>query len=186
MAAALTGVAAILGVAAALFGIGSLFKGPDYVIAGIGALAGRTVSVVIVQEAALTAGLVTVAVFPILIAALEGLIGFPLTSFLLRREALRLKGAYRAGNLAPVKEDAPDAASTSRLPGAFRTTVGTLFVVGIAVLVARFVDDVTKRHHQHLRGLPILGVLLRWAGLFKPSVLSGIDAYGLMITSISS
>jgi hypothetical protein len=30
----------------------------------------------------------------------------------------------------------------------------------------------------------ILGVLLRWARIFKPSVLSGIDAYGLMLTAV--
>ena len=180
----LTGVAAILGVAAALFGIGSLFKGPDYVIAAIGALSGRTVSVVIIQEAALAAGLVTVAVFPVLIAAFEGLVGFPLTSILLRKEALRLRVEYRAGKLAPVKEDKPGAETKTRLPAAFQTTVGTLFAVGIAVLVAQLVNDVTNGALNTFVVCLILGVMLRWAGIFKPSVLGGIDAYGLMITSI--
>ena len=180
----LTGVAAILGVAAALFGIGSIFKGPDYVIAAIGALSGRTVSVVIIQEAALAAGLVTVAVFPVLIAAFEGLVGFPLTSILLRKEALRLRVEYRAGKLAPVKEDKPGAETKTRLPAAFQTTVGTLFAVGIAVLVAQLVNDVTNGALNTFVVCLILGVMLRWAGIFKPSVLGGIDAYGLMITSI--
>lgn len=178
------GVSAIFGVAAALFGVGSLFKGMDYVIAAIGALSGRTVSVVIIQEAALAAGLVTVAAFPVLIAALEGLVGFPLTSILLRKEALRLKAEYRAGRLAPAKEEAAAGESSTKLPAAFHGTVGTLFAVGIAVLVAQFVNDLTDGALNTFVVCLILGVLLRWAGIFKPSVLGGIDAYGLMITAI--
>ena len=55
----------------------------------------------IVQEAALGVGLTAIAVFPVLIAALQGLIGFPLTSIILRRRPPALKAEYRAGNLAP-------------------------------------------------------------------------------------
>ena len=101
----LTGIGAVGGVAAALFFIGSMFKGSDYVIAAIGAISGGTVSVVIIQEAALAVGLATVAVFPVLIAALQGLVGFPLTSVILRKEALRLRDEYRAGKLTPVQEE---------------------------------------------------------------------------------
>ena len=60
----LTGIGAVAGIAAALFFIGSFFKGSDYVIAAIGAVSGGTVSVVIIQEAALAVGLATVAGFP--------------------------------------------------------------------------------------------------------------------------
>jgi hypothetical protein len=180
----LTGIAAVGGVAAALFFIGSIFKGSDYVIAAIGAISGATVSVVIIQEAALAAGLATVAVFPVLIAALQGLVGFPLTSVILRKEALRLRDEYRAGNLAPVQEVKPGAETKIRLPAAFQSTVGTLFVVGVTVVVARFISDITDGNLNTFVVALILGVLLRWARIFKPSVLSGIDACGLMITAV--
>jgi len=180
-----TGIAAVGGVAAALFFIGSMLKGTDYVIAAIGAISGGTVSVVIIQEAALAVGLVTVAVFPVLIAALQGLVGFPLTSVILRKEALRLRDEYRAGNLKSAsKEEAAGAETKIRLPAAFQSTVGTLFVVGVAVLVARFISDLTNGNLNTFVVALILGVLLRWARIFKPSVLSGIDAYGLMITAV--
>jgi hypothetical protein len=180
----LTGIGAVFGVAAALFFVGSLFKGSDYVIAAIGAISGGTVSVVIIQEAALAVGLATVAVFPVLIAALQGLVGFPLTSVILRKEALRLRDEYRAGKLTPVQEDKAGAETKSRLPAAFQSTVGTLFVVGVTVLVARFISDITNGNLNTFVVALILGVLLRWARIFKPSVLSGIDAYGLMITAV--
>ena len=180
----LTGIGAVGGVAAALFFIGSIFKGSDYVIAAIGAISGGTVSVVIIQEAALAVGLATVAVFPVLIAALQGLVGFPLTSVILRKEALRLRDEYRAGNLAPVQEEKAGAETKIRLPAAFQSTVGTLFVVGVTVVVARFISDITNGNLNTFVVALILGVLLRWARIFKPSVLSGIDAYGLMITAV--
>jgi hypothetical protein len=180
----LTGIGAVFGVAAALYFVGSFFKGSDYVIAAIGAISGGTVSVVIIQEAALAVGLATVAVFPVLIAALQGLVGFPLTSIILRREALRLRDEYRAGKLAPVQEAKAGAETKSRLPAAFQSTVGTLFVVGVTVLVARFISDITNGNLNTFVVALILGVLLRWARVFKPSVLSGIDAYGLMITAV--
>lgn len=180
----LTGIGAVFGVAAALFVVGSLFKGSDYVIAAIGAISGATVSVVIIQEAALAVGLATVAVFPVLIAALQGLVGFPLTSIILRKEALRLRDEYRAGKLAPAQEAEVGAETKSRLPAALQSTVGTLFVVGITVLVARFISDITNGNLNTFVVALILGVLLRWARIFKPSVLSGIDAYGLMLTAV--
>ena len=65
--------------------------------------------------------------------ARPGLIGFPLTSIILRKEAARLKAEYRAGTLEVAEADDPAAADTSNLPSALRTTAGTLFgVVGIA------------------------------------------------------
>jgi hypothetical protein len=179
-----TGVAAVFGTAAFLFLIGSLFKGTDYVIAAIGAVSGGTVSVVIIQEAAMAAGLVTVAVFPVLIAALQGLVGFPLTSIILRKEALRLREEFRAGRLASPTEAATEGEAQTRLPAAFHSTVGTLFVVGVAVLVAQQVSRVTNGNLNTFVVALVLGVLLRWGRIFKPSVLNGINAYGLMITAV--
>ena len=111
----LIGIATVIGIGVLLLLAGVLFGGGgdrindygdliatarDFVIAGSGALSGGTISVLIVQEAALGVGLTTVAAFPVLVAALQGLLGFPITSLLLRKEATRLKGEYRAARLA--------------------------------------------------------------------------------------
>jgi len=157
----------------------------DFVIAGTGSLSGGTISVLIIQEAALGIGLTTVAVFPVLIAALQGLVGFPLTSIILRKEAQRLKGEYRAGRLqAPVQVEAAGAAPATKLPPAFRTTAGTLFVVGVAVLVALGINNLTDGILNTFVVALILGIALRATGVFKPAILSGIDAFGLMMIAI--
>jgi hypothetical protein len=195
----LVGIATVVGIGVAVLLAGLIFGGGvrppdaygavaaqplDFVIAGVGALSGGTISVLIVQEAALGVGLTTVAVFPVLIAALQGLIGFPLTSILLRREAARLKGEYRAGNLtAPVVQD--DAAvEKTRLPAALQTTAGTLFIIGVVVLVSLLVNRVTDGVLNTFVVALVFGVVIRTFRVVKPSVLSGIDALGLMMLAI--
>jgi hypothetical protein len=227
----LVGIATVIGIGIALFIAGLVFGGGvrpdvydavaaarpmDFVIAGVGALSGGTISVLIVQEAALDVGLTSVAVFPVLIAALQGLIGFPLTSIILRREAARLKAEYRAGNLAPTGVVDPETASESRrsaavagdaetpsesrrpvrvvedtaapsesrLPAALRNTPGTLFVVGVVVLIATLINNVTDGILNTFVVALVFGIALRTFGIFKPSVLSGIDALGLMMLAI--
>ena len=114
----LIGFATVIGIGIALWVASIIFGGSisgtaeegyaqalDFVAAGTGALSGGTISVLLIQEAALGVGLTSIAIFPVLIAALQGLVGFPLTSIILRREAARLKGEYRAGNLATVVEE---------------------------------------------------------------------------------
>ena len=193
----LIGVSTVLGIGVALYVASLIFGGSisgaaqdgyaqarDFVIAGTGALSGGTISVVLVQEAALGVGLTSVAIFPVLIAALQGLIGFPLTSIILKREAARLKVEYREGNLTPAETLEAEATAQSRLPAALTTTAGTLFVVGIAVLVSIGINNLTNDVLNTFVVALILGIALRTFGVFKPSVLGGIDALGLMMIAI--
>jgi hypothetical protein len=193
----LIGVATVLGIGVALLVAGLLFgsritgsaadgyaQALDFIVAGTGALTGGAISVLIVQEAALGMGLTSIAIFPVLIAALQGLIGFPLTSILLRREAARLKAEYRAGELALPEADDPAATDSSRLPSALRTTAGTLFVVGVVVLLSLGINNLTDGILNTFVVALLFGIALRTTGIFKPSVLAGIDSLGLMMIAI--
>lgn len=178
------GVSAIVGIAVALLLVGPLFESRNYAIAAIGAVSGGTISIIIVQEAALALGLLSVAVLPVLISALQGLIGFPLTSIILRKEAKRLQGEYRAGTLKAVKVEAKETEQKSKLPEAFQTTAGTLFVVGVIVLISTLVNNLTGGFLNTFIVALLLGVTLRAFGILKPNILTGIDAYGLMMLAI--
>lgn len=193
----LIGVATVFGIGIALWAASVIFGGSisgsaqdgyaqtrDFVIAGTGALSGGTISVILVQEAALGVGLTSVAILPVLIASLQGLVGFPLTSIILRREAARLKDEYRAGNLGPVEAREVEGAAETRLPEALTTTAGTLFVVGVAVLVSIGINNITDGILNTFVVALILGIALRTTGIFKPSVLAGIDGLGLMMIAI--
>ena len=182
----LIGVSAVLGIAIMLFTIGRLLLDTNYVLSAIAAISGGTISVIIVQEQALNAGLISVAVFPVLIAALQGLIGFPLTSIILRKEAMRIRDGVRDGTItrkAAVQEEQTEAKETI-LPEAFQTTAGTLFVVGLVVILAMFLSGLTNGWLNTFVIALLLGIALRATGVLKPNVLNGIDAYGLMMLAI--
>ena len=186
------GIGVLLWIAGFVFGGGrrqgaydGVSQAMDYVVAGIGSLSGGTISVLIIQEAALGVGLTSVAIFPVLIAALQGLIGFPLTSIILRQEATRLKGEYRAGRLeAPAAAVSTAEAAPSKMPAFLSTTPGTLLVVGAVVLVSILINNLTSGILNTFVVALIFGIALRAFGIFKPGILNGIDAYGLMMLSI--
>lgn len=180
------GVSAVIGIAVFLFAFGWLFEGRNYVIAAIGAISGGTISIIIVQEAALALGLLSVAVLPVLISALQGIIGFPLTSIILRKEATRLKAEYRAGNLKSTVKATNEVVEEpkGKLPAAFQTTAGTLFVVGVVVLISMQISALTNGVLNTFIVALLLGVALRAFGVVKPNILNGIDAYGLMMLGI--
>ncbi|KMT62303.1 hypothetical protein [Paenilisteria newyorkensis] len=178
------GVAAVLGIAAFLFLIGSFFLDENFVIAAIGAISGGTISVIIVQESALASGLLLVAVFPVLIAAFQGLIGFPLTSLILRKEANRIKGEYRAGNIQTEKAEVHHDEAKTMMPKELQTTAGTLFVVGVVVMLSIYIDTITNGVLNTFVVALLFGIALRAFGVIKPNILSGIDAYGLMMLAI--
>ena len=191
------GVATVVGIGVLLYVASLIFGGQisgaaedgyaqalDFVVAGTGALSGGTISVLIVQESALGVGLTSIAIFPVLIAALQGLIGFPLTSIILKREASRVRDEYRAGNLAVAEVEDTAVEAPTLLPPALRTTAGTLFVVGLTVLASLGINNLTNGTLNTFVVALIFGVGLRTLGVFKPSVLGGIDALGLMMIAI--
>ncbi|MGX9807729.1 hypothetical protein ACV3PA_10870 [Exiguobacterium acetylicum] len=182
----LIGVSAVIGISVLLFTIGQLLLDTNYVLSAIAAVSGGTISVIIVQEQALNAGLISVAVFPVLIAALQGLIGFPLTSIILRKEALRIREGVRDGSITKRVDLHPEESTKKQtiLPEPFQTTAGTLFVVGVVVIVSSFLSGLTNGWLNTFVIALLLGIALRATGVLKPNVLNGIDAYGLMMLAI--
>ena len=125
----------------------------DFVVAGTGALSGGTISVLIVQEAALGVGLTSIAVFPVLIAALQGLIGFPLTSIILRKEAARLRDEFREGNLeSPVVERAGGVELSTACPADDHS--GHSLRRGARRPAEHRRQQPDQRRPQHVRGRP--------------------------------
>jgi len=179
------GFSSVIGVTIFLFLLGPFFKDMNYVVSGIGALTGGTISVLIIQEHALSLGLASVAALPLLIMAVQGLIGFPLSSIILKKEAIRLQNEYRLGHLAPAATTAELSEKRFKpLPG-MTSTAGTLFWMGVVVLLSEFISDTLTFGHLHPFVIALLfGVFLSELGLFKSNVLVGIDAFGIMMLAI--
>jgi hypothetical protein len=90
----------ILGIIAILFGIGTFLFGYQTVVVAIPPLVGGVVSALIMSEGAKEAGLASLSVFAIVIYVMQGFAGYPITSFVLKKEGKRLLQQYRSGQLA--------------------------------------------------------------------------------------
>lgn len=183
------GISAVLGVTAIMLTLGNvLLDGIGYVIAAIGSITGATVSVIMVQEAAAKYSLDSVKVLPVLVAAFQGIVGFPLTAIILKKEARRLKGEYREGRLEvpgeSLEKNEKKKKLFSGLPEIFSTTQGALFAVGVSVILASYIDKFTSGRINMFIAALLLGVILREVGIYKENMLNGIDAFGLMMLAI--
>jgi hypothetical protein len=103
----------ILGIIAILFGIGTLLFGYQTVVVAIPPLVGGVVSALIMSEGAKEAGLASLSVFAIVIYVMQGFAGYPITSFVLKKEGKRLLQQYRSGKLAI---EAQGKAATTAVP----------------------------------------------------------------------
>lgn len=177
------GVGSIIGSTGALLALFPLFGGTfSEAIAAAAGITGGTISVILVQDVAIPLGLSTVAVLPVLIVAIQGIIGFPITSFILRKEAQRIK----KDGIKPLVEDEEKETKkrSFALPEAFQTTAGTLFLLAVIMLIASQISALTNNVINEFVVALLFGVTLRHFGILKPSVLSGIDAFGFLMITI--
>lgn len=151
-------------------------------VAAIGGITGGTISVILVQDVAIPLGLTTAAVLPVLIVAIQGIIGFPITSIILRKEAQRIK--KEGVVIRPETVETVEKKQRFRLPDGLQTTAGTLFVLAVIMLIASQLSALTGGMVNEFVIALIFGVALRHFGFLKPNVLSGIDAFGLMMITI--
>ncbi|MCO6552058.1 MAG: hypothetical protein J6563_03690 [Gilliamella sp.] len=93
----LISLAGIAGIVILAFFVGYLFFDFNTTIIAIPPLVGGIVSAIIMAKGATDAGLADLAVFAIIIYIMQGFIGYPLTSIMLKREGKRVLKQYHEG-----------------------------------------------------------------------------------------
>lgn len=83
----------------AAYFIAPFFMDRALVITGLPPLTGGIVAATMMQTAAMEQGLTVAAVFAISMYCVQGFAGYPLTSYCLKKEGLRLLALYRSGEL---------------------------------------------------------------------------------------
>ncbi|MGD6990776.1 hypothetical protein ACQCWI_30765, partial [Bacillus thuringiensis] len=78
--------------------------GYQTIVVAIPPLVGGVVSALIMSEGAKEAGLASLSVFAIVIYVMQGFAGYPITSFVLKKEGKNLLEAYRKNGGAALKE----------------------------------------------------------------------------------
>ena len=97
--------AGLVGIIVGCMTLGSAVFGRDIAFIATPPLTGGTVATLLMGDAAKAKGLENLIVLPILVYVGQGFVGYPLTSFMLKREDRRLLKLYREGKLKRISQE---------------------------------------------------------------------------------
>lgn len=186
----LISLAGILGIVVILFTIGVLIFDFKTILVAIPPLVGGIVSALIMSEGASDAGLATLSVFAIVIYAMQGFAGYPLTSIVLNKEGKRLLAKYRKGELAV--ENSSNLSDTEpkqelklfrKLPEKYNTDYFKFFrlaIVGyLAYLTSTWLEPIVSVSPYVL--CLLFGIIAASVGFLEHQVLQKANGFGIAI-----
>lgn len=166
--------------------LGALLLGKLVVLAGTPPLSGGIVAYMIVSEKATAMGRTDLATMALAVFVLQSFVGYPLTSFFLKKEANHLLKGYREGVLEGEKE----AIKTDKkpilpqLPEKYATTNTVLFKVAVAGVIGILITIVTREFLSRYVILLITGVILSEIGFLDRSPLIKSQVFGFSMVVI--
>ncbi|MGD6854093.1 hypothetical protein ACQCVO_03365 [Bacillus infantis] len=195
-------ISGILGIIAILFAVGSFIFGYQTVVVAIPPLVGGVVSALIMSEGAKEAGLASLSVFAIVIYVMQGFAGYPITSFVLKKEGKNLLETYRKDGGAALKEqqiakaqtaaaaeaalDAPELKLFKRMPEKYNTDFFKLLRLSIVAFLAY---QVSAWLAPVVSVSPfviclLFGVIATSLGFLEKQVLQKANAFGFAIMAL--
>ncbi len=179
----------IVGVMAMTMTIGAAVFGFDAAVIATPPLTGGVVAAIIMNEAAAELGLEQLAVLAIITYVMQGFVGYPLTSWMLKKEGTRLIEGFRSGEIEfEEKEDKNVEAGSNKLlpelPKKYQTTYVLLAKLGLtawaAVAAGTFLEP-------YIGVSPfvyclIFGVIANAIGFVEKRPLNLSNSFGFLIT----
>lgn len=173
-------LAGLLGMCLATMTVGSLVFGKLAAIVGTPPLTGGIVAYMIVSEKAAAIGRQDLATLALAVLVLQSFVGYPLTSFLLKREARRLAEGYRGGAREGISSQAGAEKKKllPQLPAKYVTDNVVLFKVAVAGLIGMLVTVAVDEFISRYVILLIVGVILAEIGFLDRSPLIKSEVFG--------
>ena len=175
----LMGVASI---AVSCLTLGTALFGFDNAIAAAPPLAGGAIATAMMSSAANEAGKTSAALVAIVCLSLQGLVGYPLTSFCLKKETKRLTKLYRNGEFkasTAASEDKKD----EKKKRATSTTI-ILLKLALITLAAYWIDYATKGYIPMYVVCLLLGFAAHELKLVETDALHEASSYGFIMTAL--
>ncbi|WP_278554906.1 hypothetical protein [Parvimonas micra] len=185
-------IAGILGIMVLLLTVGLIFFDKQTAVAGGPPLSGGIVAAIIIKEAATALGNDKLAILAILIYVVQGFVGYPLTSILLKREGNRLLKDFK-NNKENVAEKILNKESERKtlipnLPEKYNTIYVILLKLAfVAYLADCFTKFINNTIFQNTVLSPfvtclIFGIIAAELGLVDRQALNKSNSFGWMIT----
>lgn len=189
----LIAVAGIAGAAVLLLTVGVVFFGREAMIVGVPPLVGGVVSSLIMSEEAEVAGLTSLSVFAIVIYVVQGFVGYPLTSIMLKREGRNYLKRYRNGEITVEKDKEthettkkPKLKLFDKFPDKYNTNFFKLFrliiVAYLAYLTSVLIDPIITIHPYVI--CLLFGVIATSLGFLETRVLEKANGFGFAMFAL--
>ncbi|MGN0540046.1 MAG: hypothetical protein ACI4IZ_00255 [Acutalibacteraceae bacterium] len=175
----LMGVAAITIICLTL---GTALFGFDNAIAAAPPLAGGAIATAMMSSAATEAGKTSAALVAIVCLSLQGLVGYPLTSFCLKKETKKLTKLYRNGEFKATTAASEDKKDEKKK----RATSTTIILLKLALitLAAYWIDYATKGYIPMYVVCLLLGFAAHELKLVETDALHEASSYGFIMTAL--
>jgi len=189
------GCASMFGIGLIMMLVAPLFIDRVWAVASAPVVAGGVVAALIMGERATELGFPEVAAFLALFVAMQGLIGFPIMSSILRRESKMLKVKFAAGerSVASASSAGEKKKLLPQLPEGIRNSPNALMAkLGIVAVIAVFLADLTAGWsiggvsfsiHRFVMCL-ILGVVAKEIGFLDDNIMTKANTFGFAMAAI--
>lgn len=186
---AVFGIVVIVGV------FGTLIFGKETAIVGIPPLTGGGMATIIMSDAASALGLDELAMISTIVYIMQGFIGFPLTTYFLRKESVslledyRVNGAEIAATLAAERLTAAKSEKVKlvdRIPEHFKTTPYYLAKMSLLAMLVGIVDMYTGKFVNISIIMIIAGVLASHFGLIEKDPLKKANSFGILMMAMTA
>lgn len=159
--------------------LGTALFGFDNAIAAAPPLAGGAIATAMMSSAATEAGKTSAALVAIVCLSLQGLVGYPLTSFCLKKETKRLTALYRNGEWKVATAASDDKKSEKK-----RATSTTIILLKLALitLAAYWIDYATNGYVPMYVICLLLGFAAHEVNLVETDALHEASSYGFVMT----
>ncbi|RCW44407.1 MULTISPECIES: hypothetical protein [unclassified Halanaerobium] len=177
----------IAGIIALTLTIGNFLFGWEKVVAATPPLTGGVVASILMSTAAAEKGLTSTAVLATAMYVMQGFFGYPITAYLLKKEANRLADKVRRGeveveeeNKESLKEEKSKFRIIPPLPEKYQTTYIILVKLGIVAALA--VAAAPVLHLNEFVVCMLFGVIGREIGFLEEQALVKAGSFGFLMT----
>lgn len=162
--------------------LGTALFGFDNAIAAAPPLAGGAIATAMMSSAATEAGKTSAALVAIVCLSLQGLVGYPLTSFCLKKETKKLTKLYRNGEFKAATAASEDKKDEKKK----RATSTTIILLKLALitLAAYWIDYATKGYIPMYVVCLLLGFAAHELKLVETDALHEASSYGFIMTAL--
>lgn len=173
---------------------GVLFFDLDTAIVAIPPLTGGGIATILMSDAAAAAGMAELAMLASIIYIMQGFVGFPLTSFMLRRAGQKLLTGFRSGDMllaGNAKENKPKQVEkktrktfNDMVPEKYKVPSYYLAKLALLALLAIFLESVTGLNSSLT--MIIVGVLAAHFGILEKDPLKKANSFGILMLCLTA